>query len=57
MVPSVKKGFIFKLAKVLNAIKIELISMNLNKTSSYFTFFVKVSIRPKSLIVLTFPKQ
>lgn len=36
MVPSVKKkkGFILKLVKGLKAIKIELININLNKTSS-----------------------
>ena len=35
MVPSVKKSIVLKLVKGLKAIKIELISINFNKTSSY----------------------
>lgn len=35
MVPSLKKSIVLKLFKDLKAIKIELININLNKTSSY----------------------
>lgn len=35
MMPSVKKSIVLKLVKGLTAIKIELININLNKTSSY----------------------